>query len=218
MKRIMDLESETDGKKYGLNDMAKVGCNDCNGCSKCCRDMGNSIVLDPLDIFRLTGKVGPFEELLNKYIELNVVEGIILPNIKMQESGGCGFLNTEGRCSIHPVRPGICRIFPLGRMYEDGSFSYILQVNECPHPDKTKVKVGKWIDTESIVTNQRFVNKWHYFLKDVSEMIIIKNDPEFTRAIDMKILNTFYVLPYKALDEAEFYKEFEERLSVFLGS
>ena len=30
---------------YSSNDMAKLGCNECSGCSECCRGMGQSIVL-----------------------------------------------------------------------------------------------------------------------------------------------------------------------------
>ena len=83
MKRNVDLSEISDGKLYSINDMAKLGCQDCAGCSACCRGMGNSIVLDPLDIFRISVKTDmPFEGLLQAHIELNVVDGIILPNLK----------------------------------------------------------------------------------------------------------------------------------------
>ena len=88
--------------------------------------MGNSIVLDPYDVYRLTSGLNcRFEDLLINKLDLNVVEGIILPNLKMSgRNESCAFLDEEGRCSIHSIRPGICRIFPLGRIYEDGSFQY----------------------------------------------------------------------------------------------
>ncbi|MDQ9892155.1 YkgJ family cysteine cluster protein, partial [Acinetobacter baumannii] len=75
------------------------------------------IILDPLDIYRLTfGLQQKFEQLLADKLELNVVDGVILPNLKMAgENEQCSFLNDEGRCSIHSIRPGICRLFPLGR-------------------------------------------------------------------------------------------------------
>ena len=58
MLRNVSLEEISDGRLYGLNDMAKLGCNDCAGCSSCCRGMGNTIVLDPYDVWRLTGGLG----------------------------------------------------------------------------------------------------------------------------------------------------------------
>ncbi len=151
MLRDCDLNEITDGKRYLLNDMVKADCNDCKGCSVCCHDMGASIVLDPLDCYRLSNALNrPFEAMLDSQLELNIVDGLILPNLKMKETPdkACVFLNDSNRCSIHPHRPGICRIFPLGRLYEENSFSYILQVNECPNDKKSKIKVSKWIRSE----------------------------------------------------------------------
>lgn len=53
MNRYIDFDKETDGKRYSGKDMARLGCNDCNGCHKCCTGMGKSIVLDPYDIYML---------------------------------------------------------------------------------------------------------------------------------------------------------------------
>ena len=48
------------------------------------RKMGTSIVLDPCDIWRLTTVTGKnFEQLLADTIELQVVDGVILPNLRM---------------------------------------------------------------------------------------------------------------------------------------
>ena len=149
MLRNVSLEEISDGRLYGLNDMAKLGCNDCAGCSSCCRGMGNTIVLDPYDVWRLTGGLGvSLQQLLAGHLELNVVDGIILPNLKLAgDSEQCTFLNDAGRCSIHPYRPGICRLFPLGRYYEEDGFHYILQIHECEKPNRSKVKIRKWMDT-----------------------------------------------------------------------
>lgn len=140
MERNVEIDKISDGKRYGANDLVKVGCDDCRGCSACCNGMGDSIVLDPMDVYRLEKKLGKTMEeiLLAGNVALRVVDGVILPHLKMTEqSDQCSFLNEEGRCSIHDARPGFCRMFPLGRLYEDGTFSYFLQVNECPKENKT---------------------------------------------------------------------------------
>ena len=214
MLRDCDLNEISDGKKYTINDMVKADCDDCKGCSECCHGMGNSIVLDPLDFNRISKHLGMrFEALLENKIELNIVDGVILPNLKMSvgKEEACVFLNEEKRCSIHPYRPGICRIFPLGRIYEEGSFSYILQVHECPKENKSKVKVSKWIDTPDLKKNQKFISDWHYFLKDVQEHLIEKADDEYIKKLTMQILQYFYIEPYS--DEKDFYEQFYERLS-----
>ena len=87
MKREVDLKDISDGKLYTANDMVRADCRGCQGCSDCCRGMGSSIVLDPLDIQRLCqGLNTDFAGLMEQYIELNVVDGMILPNLKMQKS------------------------------------------------------------------------------------------------------------------------------------
>ena len=63
MKRNIDIKEISDGKLYGPNDMVKADCRGCEGCSACCHGMGTSIVLTPLDIYRLEsgGRCNPAE-------------------------------------------------------------------------------------------------------------------------------------------------------------
>lgn len=213
MERNISMEEVSDGKLYGLNDMVKAGCEDCVGCSACCHGMGSSIVLDPYDIYRLTAQMGQtLESLLAGKIELNVVDGMILPNLSMSGSEeACGFLDENGRCSIHPYRPGICRLFPLGRIYEDRSFQYFLQVHECRRENRTKVKVKKWIDTPEVKRYEEFVCRWHYFLKDVAEVNRKAGDAEQEKAVNIYVLQTFYMMLYEV--ERGFYEQFEERIA-----
>lgn len=211
MEREIDMKEVSDGRLYGLRDMVKADCGGCQGCSDCCESMGSTIILDPYDIFRLTTGLGvTFEQLLEDKLELNVVEGLILPNMKTNgESERCGFLNQEGRCSIHALRPGFCRIFPLGRYYENGSFQYFLQIHECKKEPKTKVKVQKWIDTPDIKRNEKFIIDWHYFLKEWTNRLSEAED-SYRKTVCLYLLKTFYQKPYEV--EKDFYVQFHERL------
>ena len=211
MKRNVRMEDISDGKLYTANDLVKADCGDCEGCSACCRGMGSSIVLDPLDIYRLTTGLGVrFEQLLSDKIELNVVDGIILPNLKMGgEKECCAFLNEEGRCSIHGIRPGICRLFPLGRFYEDGGFKYFLQIHECKKENRTKVKVKKWIDTPDLKKYESFISEWHYFLLELQGKLL-KIEEEKVKTINMFLLQSFFLEPYKV--EEDFYEQFDHRM------
>ena len=141
---LRDLQEISDGKIYGCNDMVRAACGDCAGCHACCEKMGTSIVLDPCDIWRLTTVTGKnFEQLLADTIELQVVDGVILPNLRMDgEKEQCVFLNEQGRCRIHAMRPGLCRVFPLGRIYEESRIRYFLQMDACQKPGRSKVKDG----------------------------------------------------------------------------
>ncbi len=211
MKRNIDINEISDGNLYDPNDMVKADCGDCKGCSDCCQGMGESIVLDPYDIYRLTtGLQVSFEELLADKIELNVFDGMILPNLKMNEStDACAFLSSEGRCSIHPIRPGICRLFPLGRFYENGGFQYFLQIHECKNQNRTKVKVKKWIDIPDLKENTEYILKWHDFVNDVQEMLIQVADEALFKKVNMFLLQHFFIERY---EEEKFYEQFYARM------
>jgi len=209
MKRNVSLAEISDGKLYTENDMAKADCRGCAGCSDCCRGMGESIILDPYDAYRLSrGLNRPFAGFLEREIELHVVDGVILPNLKMAGSGeACAFLNEQGRCSIHPYRPGICRIFPLGRYYENGTFQYFLQTGECKAAH-SKIKVSKWIDTPDQKRNREFVTRWHYLLKELEELLPTA-DEDKTKQINMGLLQLFFFTDYD--EKSEFYEQFNSR-------
>ena len=212
MEREIDLNQISDGKLYLANDMVRTGCNECAGCSSCCRGMGESIILDPYDMYSMEQGLGvTFESLMEDKIALNVVDGIIQPNIKMQQGKDCcAFLNEAGRCSIHAFRPGFCRMFPLGRIYEEDTFRYFLQVHECAYPNKTKVKVKKWLEIPELGKYEAYIKKWHFFLKEVQEIIKNTENDGIIKSLNMYLLNQFYVKLYDVT--ADFYHQFEQRL------
>ena len=77
--------------------MVRADCHDCEGCSACCKGMGNSIILDPLDVWRLCNGLSlDFDGLLERCLELHVVDGMILPNLRMDGEGeACTFLDEQ---------------------------------------------------------------------------------------------------------------------------
>ena len=215
MKREVDINEISDGKLYTVNDMVKAGCDGCKGCSKCCTWMGDTVVLDPLDIYRLITHLGcTFEQLLSSSkIVLGVVDGIILPHLNMDDNGEkCGFLDENGRCSVHKARPGICRLFPLGRIYEDDGFKYFLQIYECPKNNKSKVKVKQWLDIPEIKDYETYIWNWHCMLK-LCERHIASGDENVAKQISMYILNEFYIKPYDK--QISIYKQIDDKIKEF---
>ena len=212
MKRNVDINEISDGNLYGPNDMVKADCGDCKGCHACCTGMGESIVLDPYDVYRLTtGLHMTFEELLAEKLELNVYDGMILPCLKMTpDIDECAFLDQDGRCSIHSIRPGICRLFPLGRYYENGAFQYFLQVRECKNQNRTKIKVRKWIDIPDLKENSEYILAWHDFINETQEFLMNANDEELFKKINMFLLQQFFIEKYHEIET--FYEQFYTRL------
>lgn len=215
-------------KQFTSRDMAKIGCHDCQGCFSCCQGMGDTVVLNPYDVYELEKHLGKtFEKLMQKEIALHTENGMILPHISMEtEKETCIFLNEQGRCSIHSFRPGLCRLFPLGRNYDypeqdpdlEGDavgFHYFILEEACPKKDKTKVKIDKWLGVSRLSTHEAFILTWHNFCKYVQKKIeALMMDPEqetYIKQINLFILQLFYGKTWDM--EQDFYKQMEDRLA-----
>lgn len=243
MKRKVNLEEISDGRLYRENDMVKADCHGCIGCHRCCTGMGNSVTLDPYDIYRLQQGLGKglSQLLAEDAVELNVNEGVILPNMKMAgKEEQCAFLDGEGRCSIHAYRPGICRLFPLGRVFEDGDFRYFLQTGECggdgmkashgrgtfqaskassqgskAFQGRGKIKVSKWIDTPDQNRNHAFISRWHDLVNELESKVAGAEDLERAKRLNLLMLQIFYLEAYDT--EQGFYEQFAGRLARYEG-
>lgn len=206
------MRINTDGKFYELDQMVRVNCQECVGCHECCVGMGDTIVLDPYDIWMLKRATDmSAQELMNKgLISLKVADGLVLPYIQMDsKTDACPFLNVQGRCSIHTHRPGMCRLFPLGRNYEEGTLNYILLTDACPKKNRSKIKVGQWIGVRPETAYHEFVLRWHDFRKKVAGMFETAQGEE-QKSFAVYVLQSFY-LSFDA-DPDEFFKVFMQKL------
>ncbi|MDB5679634.1 YkgJ family cysteine cluster protein [Sphingomonas bacterium] len=87
----------------------------CTRCNSCCT--GKRIQVNPYEIARLARNRGiSTAELRDRFTD----DGAL----KQDDADACVFLGEQG-CSVHPDRPLVCRLFPLGRtILADGSVSY----------------------------------------------------------------------------------------------
>lgn len=213
MKALRTLEGISDGKLYDIEDVVRADAKGCNGCSACCHDVGDLVVLTPFDVYEMVSHLNvSFDTLLIDKLELREEKQIRLPYLKMHgDSKCCSFLNDQGRCEVHGYRPNICRLFPLGRIYEADDFKYFLQVDSCMKPNLEKVRVKEWIGIDHYDENKAFILKWHHLLKALAfRMKFIREDSE-REAIHNYLLDTFYRLSVK--EGENFYTEFSRRLS-----
>ena len=173
MLRDIDQEQISPDRLKSSKDLVSLVCDGCEGCSSCCRDRGSVIVLDEYDVRLLKAHFGAsFQDLLSsRLIGLSVIDGVVLPHLNTKSSlDECVFLNTEGRCAIHNARPGICRMFPLGRIWhDDGSFSYFLQEGECPASKKAKIRISKWLGYDNMKEYEASARSYHDALKALRE-------------------------------------------------
>ena len=83
----------------------------CQACGACCHN--KAIEVGPSETARLAGNRGlPVNEFVRLFTE---EDGLTLRN---RPDGSCVFLD-EDRCAVHPDRPLVCRMFPIG-LIRDG--------------------------------------------------------------------------------------------------
>lgn len=206
MRSINILDEISDGKLYDIEDMVKADTCGCDGCSDCCRDVGDLVVLTPFDVYEITSYLGvDFDELVGDKIQLREDNKILLPYLKMQDKNKyCSFLNKEGRCMIHSKRPNICRMFPLGRVYKNDDFKYFLQIENCPKDNLEDVKVKDWLGIKNYYENKKFILEWHKFIKALTFRLKFMRDEKEIEEVNKIILDNFYRIKI----EGDFYNEF----------
>lgn len=210
MRTTNILDKISDGRLYDIEDVVKADTCGCDGCSDCCKDVGDLVVLTPFDIYEITNYLNmDFDKLIGDKIVLRENNKIVLPYLKMQENNkNCSFLDEKGRCTIHLKRPNICRLFPLGRAYQDNDFKYFLQVDNCPKDELKDVKVSQWINIENYNENKKFILEWYKFIKALTFRLKFVRDEDEIENINQILLDSFY----RVKIDNDFYKSFEELL------
>jgi Fe-S-cluster containining protein len=175
-----------------------------------------------------TGKT--FTDMIEREIEIRLVDGLILPNLmqhhESDETGErsgredaldllsgdhCPFLSQAGRCSIHPFRPGMCRLYPMGRYYTEGGFRYILQIDECTEREKTSVLLQDWLGIENLARYESYILDWHDFKGQAEESLHILTQKS-RESVTRYILQIFFVHPYEV--KLDFYAQYDARMEI----
>ncbi len=224
MIRNVNIEEISNGRLYDANDMVRLGVEDCAGCHACCCGTGDTLNLDPYDIYRLEkGLNMKFGDILAGHLELRVADGVIMPFLRMDkeikitagetaviEKNACTFLNEEGRCGIHDSRPSICRLFPLGRIYEGDGHRYLLMENECHKERRLKIKIKKWLDTPDFAKYEAYIDEWHGIIGKITDNARTMPEDKL-KAMNMAVLQLFYFADYDC--KRDFYEQFKERVN-----
>lgn len=100
----------------------------CHRCLKCCHD--KLIQVNPYEAARLARRLGIST---TKFLAEHLEDGVYLRRV---ENGACSFLGPQG-CTVHPDRPLVCRLYPLGRHVSAGG--EVRYSHHPPHPESLGV-------------------------------------------------------------------------------
>ena len=126
----------------------------CQKCAECCRHVEDALMLEPLDIYRLSRylrdqgeTVGGPEDVLDRYAHPALIEG--LPIYQLNSVGddhACVFLK-DGRCAVYDARPQVCRMYPFGTApgSRGKDFNFYLCTERRHHFGTGSVRVKDWL-------------------------------------------------------------------------
>ena len=162
-KRKPPVKKQSAKREYGfLKGIKPVRPDDefsyqCSLCGDCCRKVKESIMLDSLDVFRISryfaqigNPVQAIEEILTEYTTpvplTDLGNPIFLLNTKGPKDE-CVFLQS-GRCSAQPAKPRTCRLYPLSAEpgNKEDNFNYVIDSQKQHHFTGPKIRVGDWMD------------------------------------------------------------------------
>ena len=140
-----------------------------DGCpSNCCKN-GPHIILNPYEIALICAASGlSYEDLLD-IVETDRANGF--PLVMLPRDPQCHFWSGNG-CRIYRARPLACRLFPLGRVFEDGASHIVLPGrNICrglaASPDRTLADYLREQDTETLI---EMADRWIDFVTEMEKL------------------------------------------------
>lgn len=222
--KLNEIADNLEKMKIGLDDTFKFNCT---MCGRCCINR-EDILLTPRDLFRMAEhldiNIGDF---VKRYCEVYVGESSRIPIVRLLPTGidkRCPFLH-GARCSVNPVKPVVCALFPIGRCltidasknsaFTVSDIAYINQNPRCGDGRRTHT-VREWLETSNVPVEDEFFVKWHSAIAKVGGIIhaVEKKADEETMN---KFFNTFFMLVYLAYDFKEDFKiQFERNLELGL--
>ena len=117
-------------------------------------------------------------------------------------------MNREDAGSTQCV-PGCVVYFRLAESMREAESATFLQMDACQKPGRSKVKVGKWLDTPQMERYERFLMDWHGLRKQLEKQVKDGIGEQEAKTINMFLLNLFFIKPYEP--EQDFYEQYEER-------
>ncbi len=183
--------------KTGLNRASPFGFS-CNRCIGCCRY--KKIQLNPYEIARMAHNLGIST---TGFIATYTAHGGTV--LQTREDGTCIFLDAEG-CGIHPDRPLVCRLYPLGR-YVDylgvETFSQAVLEEGCRGELNESGTIEKYLEEQGALP---FMHAADLYLNLLWDLLDILNDQELEASESETVLEKVRVVTNDGCDGNELFR------------
>lgn len=183
----------------------------CKKCGFCCNF---AIILYPFDIMNICRHLNiKTKEFLEKYAVIVPDENKIMRCV-LKKAPKCLF-NKDNLCTIYNARPVRCRLFPIGRYFEDNKVEYLLPRNRCiGFNSNKKQSVKEWVNDQDASQFDDMANEWSNFIIRLKNGNYPLEYPKF-RIMFIKIFYDFdndLIKNYKEKMDVKTDKEFMQLL------
>jgi Fe-S-cluster containining protein len=157
-----------DARVLAGSDLLQLSCG-AEGCNATCCKAAAPIVLNPYEIARICAESGMSYEDLLDIVDTDRANGF--PLVMLPRDPACYFWTEQG-CRIYSARPLACRLFPLGRVFDNGQSHIVLpDVNRCqglvPSPSKT---VSQYLSEQTTSLYIEMADQWIAFVSDMEQL------------------------------------------------
>jgi len=174
----------------------------CQLCGNCCRNVTDSIMLEPMDAYRLARylrergePVTGTEDVLAQYAHAAWLADS-LPIFLLNTAGPlntCVFLKA-GRCSVYEARPRVCRLYPFtvapGSRGRD--FQYFLCTEKPHHFADGMVTVKDWLSQNFSRDARQFVKADYEVLPILGRDIRTMGEARFKEILFQFLFYRYY--------------------------
>lgn len=173
-----------DARILDPGDPFEVSCTS-GGCSANCCTKSAPIILNPYEIALICVESGMSYEDLLDIVETDRAKAF--PLVMLPRDPACHFWNGKG-CSIYKGRPLACRLYPLGRVFEQGT-SHIVHpdLNICSGISSTPaLTVADYLKSQDTDMQIAMADKWIDFVSAI-ERLPLQDAPVTSVAFHMLV-------------------------------
>lgn len=155
----------SDAKVLSEPDLLQLSCG-IFGCTSNCCTKSAPIILNPYEIALICRESKlSYEDLLD-IVETDRAKGF--PLVMLPRDPACHFWTGRG-CRIYQARPLACRLFPLGRVYDNGQSHIVLpQLNVCSGLASSPAKtVADYLREQDTSASIRMADRWIEFVNEI---------------------------------------------------
>jgi Fe-S-cluster containining protein len=157
-----------DARVLSESDLLQLSCG-VNGCTSNCCTKSAPIVLNPYEIASICRESKMSYEDLLDIVDTDRARGF--PLVMLPRDPACHFWTGKG-CRIYQARPLACRLYPLGRVYDQGKSHLVLpELNVCAGLSiRSSRTVADYLRDQDTAVHIRMADCWIEFVNEMERL------------------------------------------------